>query len=198
MAGIKTIISKKKTQCCYSAAIHVNFPNHLCFHRPLRNPLRRVPLVVLSGGQEPLPLKVAPIQPTWPLLLTFNRGETAIAKRGNILASCVTDNQQTYNWLYGIKRSLFSMKKNVNRLRGKMVTACATSVLRNVIKCKYIFMFSNWIQPIMGETYMIYINIYIYYVYYIYTVEVRTLMRNHILLFRLDGVTYRCTGAIAI
>ena len=51
-------------QCRCSAAIYVNFSHHLCSHRPLRNSLHRVSLAVLCGGQELLPLKVAPIQPS--------------------------------------------------------------------------------------------------------------------------------------
>ena len=46
---------------CFAA---VNFPHHLCPHRPLRNSLRRVVLAVLRGGQVLLPLKVAPIHPS--------------------------------------------------------------------------------------------------------------------------------------
>ena len=38
--------------------------SRLCFHRPLKNYLHRVALVVLRGGQKLLPLKVAPIQPS--------------------------------------------------------------------------------------------------------------------------------------
>ena len=38
--------------------------SRLCFHRPLQNSLHRVALAVLRGGQELLPLKVAPIQPS--------------------------------------------------------------------------------------------------------------------------------------
>ena len=53
-------------QCPCSAAIYVNFPYHLCSHRPLLNYryLHKVALVVLHGAQELLPLKVAPIQPS--------------------------------------------------------------------------------------------------------------------------------------
>ena len=53
-------------QCSCSAAIYVNFPYHLCSLRPLLNYryLHKVALAVLRGGQELLPLKVAPIQPS--------------------------------------------------------------------------------------------------------------------------------------
>ena len=51
-------------QCCCSTASYVNFPHHLCSHPLLRNSLHMVSLAVLRGGQELLPLKVAPIQPS--------------------------------------------------------------------------------------------------------------------------------------
>ena len=53
-------------QCRCSAAIYVNFPHHLYYHRPFHNSLHRVALAVLRGGQGSclLPLKVAPTQPS--------------------------------------------------------------------------------------------------------------------------------------
>ena len=56
--GLK-ILLQKKIKCCYNAAIHVNFPCHLYSHWSAR-----VAMAVTRGGQEPLPLKVAPIQPS--------------------------------------------------------------------------------------------------------------------------------------
>ena len=57
-------LSSRKMQCRCSATMYVNFPYHLCSHRPLLNYLHKVALVVLRGGQELLPLKIAPIQPS--------------------------------------------------------------------------------------------------------------------------------------
>ena len=51
------IFLQKKIKCCYNAVIHVNFPHRLYS-------IGRLAMPVPRGGQEPLPLKVAPIQPS--------------------------------------------------------------------------------------------------------------------------------------
>ena len=52
-------------QCCYSAAFHINCPHHLCSCRSFRNRLcAQGGAGGTPWGQEPLPLKVAPTQPS--------------------------------------------------------------------------------------------------------------------------------------
>ena len=69
--GIKKYFYRK-IKCCYNASIHVIFPHHQYCHRP------RVVMVTFRW-------KLHTSSQAWPLLSTFNRGETAIAKCGNYL-----------------------------------------------------------------------------------------------------------------
>ena len=64
---------QKKIECCYNAAIHINFPHHLYSHQP-SGPV---------GARSSFRWKLHPSSQAWPLLSTSNRGETAIAKCGN-------------------------------------------------------------------------------------------------------------------
>ena len=64
--------------------------SRLCFHRPLKNSLHRVALVVLRGARSCFRWKLHPSSQAWPLLSTSNRGETAIAKCGNSFNSSLS------------------------------------------------------------------------------------------------------------